>query len=140
MGDLWEHPAPVKVITTNGAVRKDGHGVMGRGTALQATQRCPGVGLALGRHLRGHGNHVGVLGAWPEGWLVAYPVKHHWGQPADLELILRSADELIALTDRHHWKVVAMPQPGCGNGQQDWVLVGDLLRPKLDDRFVVVQL
>lgn len=145
-GDLWLHPASVKAITTNGAVRKDGRGVMGRGVALQATQRCPGVAKVLGDHLRYHGNHVGVLGVWADGTgalpftLVAYPVKHVWNQPANLGLILRSAEELVKLADRYDWPLIALPRPGCGNGRLDWAQVGPLLAPKLDDRFVVVSL
>ena len=35
-GNLWDSNADIIVITTNGAVRKDGAAIMGRGVALQA--------------------------------------------------------------------------------------------------------
>ena len=46
-GELWqlvEHPA-VYVVTTNASVNNSGELVMGRGAALQATQRIPGIAL-----------------------------------------------------------------------------------------------
>ncbi|KKK79008.1 hypothetical protein LCGC14_2837860, partial [marine sediment metagenome] len=46
-GELWkpvEHPA-IYVVTTNASVNKRGELVMGRGAALQATQRIPGIAV-----------------------------------------------------------------------------------------------
>ena len=59
--------------------------VMGRGVALQAKSRFPGIEHALGKLIREYGNHVGViprLAGWPPVAAISFPVKHHWRQAA----------------------------------------------------------
>lgn len=138
--NLWEIPADARVITTNGTIKANGRAVMGRGCAREATQKFPYLQIALGRHLQTHGNHVGLL-RWsgdPEYALVAMPVKHEWHLRADLKLIEQSTIELVALADKYEWKQIALPRPGCGNGQQRWSVVRGIIQPYLDDRFTVV--
>lgn len=148
-GDLWVLPADVRCITTNGDVRGDGQAVMGRGCAREAKDRFPGVATYLGLLLEQQGNHVHELMVSPhlpgttiaETWdLVSFPVKHHWREPADLDLIVRSCRELMALADaRPEWKRILLPRPGCGNGQLDWeTQVRPAIFYLLDDRVVVV--
>jgi hypothetical protein len=146
--DLWTTPADARCVTTNGATRRDGHAVMGRGTALQAAQRYEGLAVYFGRLLRERGNRVHVLlqamATYPKEvelteYLVSFPVKHHWREQADLDLIARSAHELVALADKHSMCRILLPRPGCGNGQRDWETeVKPILSPILDSRFVVV--
>ena len=143
--DLWSLPCEARCITTNGTIKTDGRAVMGRGVAKQATERYVGIAKLLGAHLREHGNHVGILALTddpehgPPIPLVSFPVKHLWDQWADLDLIGRSADELVALTDRRGWARVVLPRPGCNNGKRNWEQeVRPILAPILDDRFVVV--
>lgn len=133
------------VITTNGTVKKNGEAVMGRGCALEAAQRFPSLPALLGEHLQFDGNHVGVfvnedLDATHEFDLVTFPVKHHWRERASLELIIRSAQELVALADPYcvGWKTILLPRPGCGNGGLSWHIVGSTLARILDDRFTVI--
>jgi len=141
-GDLWRvEGIDARCITTNGTLTKTGRGVMGRGIARQATQRYPNIEKQLAGHLRLKGNHVGVLlepSAEVSMPLVVFPVKHEWHEHADLNLIKQSAEELVALTDERQWQLVALPRPGCGNGHLSWALVEKIIRPRLDDRFVVV--
>lgn len=111
---------------------------MGRGCALQAKTRYPGVDRYLGMELARVGNHVTVLMDAGQWLLLSFPVKHVWSEPADPPLVERSARELVALTDREGWKRVVLPRPGCGNGQLRWELVKPLLEGLLDDRFLVV--
>lgn len=140
--DLWTTPADAICITTNGTVKANGRAVMGRGTAKQATERYPFLQLWLGKLLQEHGNHVLILDCPAlhlEPWeLVTFPVKHAWDERADLELIARSARELVTLTDTHGWQQVLLPRPGCGNGQRKWSEVRPILQPILDDRFTAV--
>lgn len=136
-GNLWDAGADYFVITTNGALRKDGAAVMGRGVALQAMKRYPGLEYSLGRRIQLRGNHVSAIGR-----LISFPVKHHWREMADLKLIRRSAEELaVYVTGQRHLgypiEQVAMPRPGCGNGRLDWKDVKPLIKDVLDDRFVV---
>lgn len=140
-GDLWVLPGDARCITTNGTRKKGDRGVMGRGVAKQARDRYLGLERRLGRHLLRWGNHVGVLIDAGEDALmplVAFPVKHEWHQAADIELIKQSCLELVVLADVRGWGTVLLPRPGCGNGHLRWANVEVVLRPRLDDRFVVV--
>src|SRR5439155_3761011 len=107
-GDLWRLPADARCITTNGAVRKDGCAIMGRGVAAQAKERWPAVPKWLGDSITSLGNHVDdffLRHNDPDmAPLVAFPVKHHWQQAADLDLILRSCRELMDLADERPWQ------------------------------------
>lgn len=150
-GDLWKLDIGAICITTNGAVRKDGCAVMGRGCAAQAKNRFPGIERDLGDLIQREGNHVHDLGYWDEPTeqnLFSFPVKHHWREKADPELIYRSACELVNLINTQSrvvdgtlyrsWHEVAVPRPGCGNGGLEWEDVKPLIEWVLDDRFVVV--
>lgn len=126
-------------ITTNGTIKANGCGVMGRGVALQALRFYPGLDRLLGQHLQTNGDHVGILIEELTLVLVAFPVKYQWHQPADLDLIRQSAEELAALATIKGWRgPVLLPRPGCGNGQRTWEDVQPVIAPLLDDRFVVV--
>ncbi len=138
-GNLWDALADVIVITTNGATRKDGAAIMGRGIALQAKARYPGIEHVLGRLIRENGNHVNlVTGNYPN--IISFPVKSHWRQKADLKLISQSAGELVRLIDQqasYGLLTIALPRPGCGNGKLRWEDVRSIIRPILDNRFTV---
>jgi len=138
VGDLWDLArGSVLVITTNGCINRHGACVMGRGIALQAKQRFPGVALKLGGYIRQYGNRCFNLGVWEGYRLVSFPVKHQWDQPADLELIERSARQLVEMADKFGWECLYMPRPGCGNGRLSWSQVRPVLERILDERFVV---
>jgi O-acetyl-ADP-ribose deacetylase (regulator of RNase III) len=151
-GDLWEYPADAYAITTNLATRKDGSAVLGRGVALQAKERFPRLEDILGRFIR-KGGTVGVFETVFHRTcreillirLVVFPVKYHWSQKGDYDLIRASTSELVKLTNTMGWQTVALPRPGCGNGGLPWIDgvahdrgVRAVVRPILDDRFVVV--
>src|SRR3990167_6450372 len=116
-GNLWTYPADIRVITTNGTVKKNGECVMGRGCAAEAKQLFPGIALALGRLIQQHGNHVFLL-RQHEGAPLLYslPVKHQWMEKADPVLIEQSAHELVEQlhTDRPvpFDGVCVLPRPG----------------------------
>ena len=133
-GNLWDYPADWRVIPTNGFVKRNGAAVMGRGLALQATERFPGLAYVLGKELLEQGNHVHLL---PEFSLVTFPVKHNWWEDASLELIERSVKELKLLFVTGDMLSVSLPRVGCGNGRLSWDDVKPLL-VGLDYRFTVV--
>jgi O-acetyl-ADP-ribose deacetylase (regulator of RNase III) len=140
-GNIWRVPTDVIVIPTNGDVNRHGEAVMGRGLALQAARRYPLLPKVLAHLMRELGNHV--LDAYRPRSLpiiVTFPVKHHWHHVAQLDLIERSAKELVALADHHEYRRVALPRVGCGNGQLDWKDVRPILERHLDDRFTVISL
>jgi hypothetical protein len=125
-GELWDFfgkPLHVICITTNGFVKKDGTGVMGRGCANEARFRVPGIAKSLGNHIALHGNHVGFIG--PD--VLAFPVKHAWYEPADPKLIEQSVEELRREAVLTPHVTYVLPRPGCGNGRLSW----DQVRPLL---------
>lgn len=70
--------------------------------------------------------------------LASFPVKHHWHERADPELIRRSAEQFVALADKFGYERVVMPRLGSGNGGLPWREVRPLLEEVLDKRFTVV--
>ena len=144
-GDLWGFAeygfADVVVVTTNGDVNAAGRAVMGRGCALQAAQRFPGLSEILASYLVRYGNRALVLlkACEPSDFsLVSMPVKHHWRNNADPALIVTSANQLVQMADKFEWRSIVVPRPGCGNGGLQWDDVKPLLEPIFDDRFTVV--
>jgi hypothetical protein len=126
------------VIPTNGTVKRDGSCVMGRGLAKDLKRRDPNFPYVLGSMLQDHGNHVF---AFPTPKIFTFPVKHHWKEKADLDLIQSSAVELLCLVDKHNLDgPFYLPRVGCGNGKRDWDTdVKPILKNILDNRFVVVR-
>lgn len=141
-GNLWEMVGPndALVITTNGFVTKAGTAVMGRGIALQATERDPTVASRLGRLLGEFGNRVYVIHDEPL-WL-SFPVKEHWKDRADLNLIKQSAEDLVQAVEVERLTKpiynIYLPRPGCGNGRRSWAEVKPIIEPYLNDDYIVV--
>lgn len=159
-GDLFDPPKDVGAvcITTNGVTReRDGAAVMGRGVALQAMTKWPGIEYTLGRCIEGHGNKTQfpTFESKKQVWLdiplalrdkvlmpfhlIALPVKHHWRKKADVKLVEESLERLADLAGAVKGKI-ALPRPGCGNGGLKW---GDM-RPLVErilntDQFIVME-
>lgn len=127
------------VIPTNGFVKNDGSAVMGAGLAKQALKRFPGIDKKVGQAIKKLGNRPVAFG---NQRLITFPVKHHWAQEADIELIRTSAELLVELVDKHELDApYYLPRVGCGNGKKIWdTEVYPVLKGTLDDRFVVVEL
>jgi hypothetical protein len=141
VGDLWTFSTPdARVITTNGDVTDAGKCVMGRGVAEQARDRYPGIDKQLGHLIDVWGNRPFRLhyDRSARVWIATFPVKRHWRERADPDLIRQSALKLVEIADKFHWHEVVMPRPGCGNGRLRWSDVQPILEPILDDRFVVL--
>lgn len=152
-GNLWEvHEAGSWIaVTTNGDVNKLGKAVMGRGIALQAALRFPDLPVLLGEHLRDPIDGSNVVCMFYTHRIVTFPVKHHWREKADINLIQKSANSIVQLwtptqaqidagtLDTRHLPLY-MPRPGCGNGHLLWSDVKLVLEKILDDRFIVMDL
>ncbi len=136
-GDIWDMPCKFRVITTNCQIRQNGKLVMGKGIALQARERYPGIDYTLGKLVAAGGNHVYVL---HEEGIVSFPTKWDWRRQSDLELIRRSALELSHLLRSVLRKedTVLLPPPGCGNGGLMWKDVKPVIAPLLDHHYIVV--
>lgn len=127
-GDMWSifGKTDLFLITTNPIRRKDGALVMGRGIALEAAKRFPdlpfayGIDTAMDAWTQGyedalHPSCCNTVGTY-DGQLMGYfMVKHHWREPADLEIIrqsVRQCSRLFSTLDR-----VDLNFPSIGNGK-----------------------
>jgi hypothetical protein len=147
-GDAWqtwqklqEQEECFLCITTNGTLRKDGACVMGAGIAKEAARQFDWVAKDLGRNILMYGNVMHYLGHN----LVSFPVKHNWWETADIELIKRSCNELIAFLDSMAIErdveecTAILVRPGCGNGKLDWETeVKPVISSLLDDRVYII--
>lgn len=115
--NYWNEPADLRVVTTNGMVKKNGECVMGRGNALQANKRHPKLAKELGKAILTYGNRPYIF---PEYRIATLPVKHHWKEKADIRLIIPGLYQLCELIKIYQIKNVLLPRPGCSNGQLDW--------------------
>jgi hypothetical protein len=135
-GNLWDFPADAHCITTNCEIKKNNAAVMGRGVAKQAMDRFPGIEFRLAQLISDYDSEVGIV--WDRPVVIAFPTKYQWRNPADLDLIKRSAHQLVTLTFEHEFKSVVLPRPGVGLGNLDWADVEPVLAHILDDRFSVI--
>lgn len=153
--DLWTEECDARCITTNGFIKNNGNLVMGAGVAGQAQERYPFFPKVAGKAVKEYGNMVHVFrDDWlvpntmfykqdhqDRQWFITFPVKHVWYEKADLDLIEKSAHELMELIDEPGFsfmKKVLLPIPGCGNGGRSWSEVKPVLTPILDDRVWVI--
>ncbi len=155
-------------IPVNGYVKKEGVAVMGRGVAQQAAELFPKLPKALGTKVNIGGNNVHAFTFDFRGQqknLVTFPVKPQkdafsgknavahmlnrfnvgetvpgWACKAQLSIIKRSCKQLIELVTVKGWKVVVIPQVGCGAGELAWPNVRPALDEVLDDRFYCIRL
>lgn len=140
-GNLWDYyqkPNTIICITTNGTIKKNGRGVMGRGCAAEAVRRIPNIDLYLGDALRKFGNiptRMGDLGQLIP--LIFFPVKHNWYEAADLQLIKRSAQWLAIEAEVEPNTTFVLPRHGCGNGRLEWGRVKPLLETLPDNVWVI---
>ena len=135
-GNLWDYygrPRTIILITTNNYVKSNGQAVMGRGCALEAKKRFPGIAKKLGTRLKqSKGIHQLEEGVW------SFPVKHSWEQPADLTLIKASAEQLGWIAKGCPSSTYILPRPGCGNGRLLWMEVRPIIEPLLPDNVWVI--
>jgi hypothetical protein len=125
------------VVPTNGYIKNDGNAVMGRGLALEASQRFPELRSLLGQMIASSGNVVQFIHNLR---ICVFPVKHNWWELADIALIEKNAATIS--TKLHLIKPevkvpIYLPRVGCGNGKLQWSIVKPILEKYLDDRFVI---
>lgn len=143
VGELWDYykrPNTIVCITTNGTLRKDGCGVMGRGCAFEATKRVPDIIRLLGEAIRRYQTVVvrfSDLGRNEP--IFFFPVKHNWWEKADLGLIKRSAQWLSVEASLTPDIQYILPRPGCGNGKRTWDEVKPLLKDLPDNVLVITK-
>lgn len=136
-------------ITTNGIVKKDGKAVMGAGIALQADKRFHVADL-LGNYIKQYGNRAFNLGVYQRYYLsdlnmptffrvFTLPTKHHFKDDSDINLIVKSCEQLVEMCSKFGIVKCYLTPPGCGCGNLDYeTIVKPWISQILDDRFIVV--
>jgi len=134
------------VIPTNIGWRTNGQNVMGRGLARQAADYYPRLPAWYGEICQEHEEATPVVRYGP---LLLFPVKPlnklqpymSWQQPASLDLISRSLEQLSCISSRTEEGLVFVPLVGCGNGGLDPEDVEPMIECVLghDERFVIVR-
>ena len=126
-------------ILTNGFVKANGEGVMGRGIAKKVCSYIPHMPRILGNKLQMHGNHVQELMTTSKGnMLIMFPTKDYWYNSSDPKIILQSCKELNAFIEEKGLQSVLLPRPGCGNGGLDWEDVKLLIEDVISDKVSIV--
>ncbi len=117
----WTLP-DVYLFTGNPIIKKNGAIVMGRGAAKQVRDSYPGIDAKLGNHVaRSNAPSTGLAfvpineeARQIIGW---FQVKHHWMEPADLDVITNATASLVDLANLRQDITVHMNFPGIGNGR-----------------------
>lgn len=122
-GDIWDLRKTRKIVIPVNLA-----GPMGRGLAYQAKMRYPGLEERWKKACMQQKVYPGRVKL--AGPLILFPVKYHWRDKADLELIEGSLGSLTTFDFR-----IALPQIGCGFGELDWdAEVAPLVERYLDDK------
>jgi len=137
-GNIWTYHYHGRwiIVTTNGAIKKNGAAVMGRGVAKELATRYPDFPGMLGAIILSSGNNVY---AFAEYRVITFPVKNGWRKKADMVLIEKSLRQLVELVNKTDLSdKFYMVRPGCGYGRLDWETeVKHLCEKYLDNRFII---
>jgi len=163
-GNLFNQECDAFCVTTNGFVKNNGEAVMGKGCAKTLAEYFPRVPLLLGHEIDRKGNRVNRIMVHEGREILSFPVKparskirkssevvKHmqsqfragsnvpgWACVADIQIIARSALELVEMADQYGWEKVVIPRPGTGHGELSWEDVCPVLEEILDDRFYII--
>ena len=140
-GDMWDawDSADLFLITTNGAIKRNGALVMGKGIALQAKQRFPGIDMALGKQVsEKYGEYFLLVSPdFPRKKFGCFQVKYDWQTKASLNLIEKSTNCLIDFLDNYGDDLrVHLNFPGIGAGKLDRQKVLNIIE-KLPDNVTI---
>jgi O-acetyl-ADP-ribose deacetylase (regulator of RNase III) len=136
-------------FTSNGIITSNNRLVMGAGVAKKFKNKFSNIDYKAAKLVKENGNKCQLIGNFVTKAedkkeyqinVVAFPTKYHWKDNSDLDLIKKSAQELIELANHYNWKLIALPKPGCFNGNLYWPIVKKEIEKILDDRVVIVYL
>ncbi len=121
-GNMLDHlnECDYACITTNSFVKKDGRLVMGRGIAKQVRDAFPDIDLDFGKNIKEHYANLGAYNIidssiYPK--ILAFQVKYHWADKADIDLIIGSVIRLSGRAAANSDKTFFLNYPGIGNGR-----------------------
>jgi O-acetyl-ADP-ribose deacetylase (regulator of RNase III) len=127
-GNLLEAPAQALVNTINTV------GVMGKGIALMFKEAFPANFRAYVDACKESEVKVGHMFVTETAnlngphWIINFPTKKHWRNPAKLEWIVEGLEDLRRVNLERGIQSIALPPLGSGNGGLDWMEV----RPEVE--------
>lgn len=143
VGDIF-NLAPENAIicvTTNGIVKHTGEAVIGAGVARLFRDRFKGIDTRLGQFIKKYGNRCFNMGRYSynnKSFIICtFPTKHDYSDDSDLDLIQKSAEEIVEMANKFNWNEIYLPFPGGGKGNLSWSEVSSRLTC-LDSRFIVI--
>lgn len=104
-------------------------GVMGKGLAHAYKEREPRMFAAYKRLCEQGLLQPGKLWLWRgrDNWVLNFPTKIHWRNPAKLEWIEAGLQKFVLAYEAQGIHEVSFPRLGCGNGGLDWEEVRPLM-------------
>lgn len=149
--DLFAKKPPNSAICvgTNGFIQNNGKGTMGgdpQGCPRVAKTLFKGIEKNLGAELQAQGRPIGRAGVdsplgnhvaliWQRPLIFSFPVKWTFWEDADIQLIERSAKEMVKVANSIKLTNIYLHPIGDG---RDWHNeVKPLLKRYFDDRFVI---
>jgi len=135
----WELPH-VLLFTGNSTITKRGAVVMGRGAAKQVRDTYPKIDVHIAEEIQKKPNpHLVWVNVHPtsfiptDQWLGWFKVKNHWAEPAKIELITQSTQELKKFAELHSEMTFHMNYPGVGNGKLVEIQVSPIIQQLPDN-------
>jgi hypothetical protein len=102
-------------IPINCTVKRNGENVMGKGMALEAKRRYPGIAVAIGRMLNLIGRTPGTIPPLP--FLMTFPTKYNWwDKTANFDLIRMGFRTINTFARQLPNMQFYLPRVGCGKG------------------------
>lgn len=135
VGDLWNHPKACKIIPVNLSTNHAGHAILGKGVAKQAAMKYPSLPSLYGTYLKSRQPNQSAVMFDETAELLLVPVKRHWSDKAQLDLIETSLLEVINMGAFGN---IYTPLLGCGFGELEILPVLTLMAKLLDNRFTLV--
>jgi O-acetyl-ADP-ribose deacetylase (regulator of RNase III) len=122
-GDIFQSDAQVLVNPVNC------RGVMGAGLALAFKQRYPEMFAAYVQECKSGQLRIGrpMLYRANRHWILNFPTKDHWRDPAKLEYIMQGLHFLVEHYRQMGIESIAFPKLGAGLGKLPWNEVGPLM-------------
>jgi len=116
IGNLFESPARVLVNTVNTV------GVMGKGIAKDFKAIYPDMFREYQKLCESKKLTIGKLWLYktPNKWILNFPTKTTWKQPAKVEYIESGLETFVRMYAKKGITSIAFPPLGCGNGELDW--------------------
>lgn len=128
-------------FTSNGVVKKNSHLVMGAGVAKAFANKYPWLPFKAGEAVKKYGNRVNsFLEPSSKKYILSFPTKYHWKDNSDINLIRKSAIELMEYVEINNWQRVYLPYPGVGCGKLNSHEVSNALNDILDVRVILCYL